>query len=383
MKPRTWAFWGIFGITLYLSLVTAATPSAEGTAIGRINFLMGAVTITRDGVALPPASVIIGCAIENGDQIKTSKDGSVELAIDKSTGSSAVIKIQANTSMIVETSTDNAVQSNSLFLLAGSLNLKVDKLSTNSRFQVQAGSAVMGVRGTEFEVGTAEDGELLLFTSEGSVVLETEDGEESLADAGKAIAYKRGAGMNVQNPGAADRPAFMRSWQEKKQQAFKARPEEGLRPLIVEYLAAHGQFMQAMAKFAKRQQMIREWAKDRKLPPKPDKLPVRPDMPKKPELDQIQQELAALRLMGIRVQELDQRLQRAEELLGTERFDAITLKDGKNLGVVINKVRQERADVDRKIAEVHFAAKIFAEKNGGVMPRQEIRPPKKPALPRP
>jgi len=153
--------------TVMAFFALALVASAFSQAIGKIEYLEGAVTVTRDGAALKKAD--IGTAIENLDQIATSADGMVTIAFDKQSGLTGTLQVVPASTAIIRLDQLSGTKANEVQLMAGSVGLKVKRLAGGkSAIQVRTATAVLGVRGTEFVVASF-NGSALVACEEGEV----------------------------------------------------------------------------------------------------------------------------------------------------------------------------------------------------------------------
>lgn len=120
-----------------------------------VTFLSGEAEVLNDGQW---DSLFIGDLIETGKTVKVYESSFCELQF----GDKAVVKIQENTELVLDTVFFEAGQTDiTLDILAGTVLCKVDKLVGNENFNVKTNSSVCGVRGTEFMVKDDEKGTVL------------------------------------------------------------------------------------------------------------------------------------------------------------------------------------------------------------------------------
>lgn len=149
--------------------VLGALCAAPATAqvVGKIDYLEGSVTVTRNGASL--ARPDIGTVIENLDLIKTSPDSLVSIVFDKASGLTGSVQIVAGSTALIRQDQLSGTTANEVQLMAGSVNLKVKRLAgVKSAVQVKTPTSVLGVRGTEFVVASF-NGTALIACEEGEV----------------------------------------------------------------------------------------------------------------------------------------------------------------------------------------------------------------------
>ena len=157
-------------IILFIGSIFSLT--AQETVTGEIIYIEGEVNLSRNGVMLPYYEVDMGTAIEEEDMVRTGSDGyvEVELAYPRQ---GTLLKIQANTAFYFENRTGGDKSTTNIKLLSGSIGLKVSKLANNQSMNVETQSAVMGIRGTDFDVNKSPTGEILVTCEEGKVSCST------------------------------------------------------------------------------------------------------------------------------------------------------------------------------------------------------------------
>lgn len=133
------------------ALVRAEDSDEAGDWDARITAVSGRATLfTGDEKEGMPAEE--GMPVESGDHVQTGKDGTVEIAF----AADNVVEVGPDSMISVE-SIDKSDSWLSLDL--GRMVAKLRKLLRRERFGVRTPTAVAGVRGTEFGVVVAKDGE--------------------------------------------------------------------------------------------------------------------------------------------------------------------------------------------------------------------------------
>lgn len=146
--------------------------------IGTIEYLEGRVEIIRDG--RPLRRLDMGVAIENLDQISTAADSLVTISFLPETRVTGTITVDEKSSTIIRLDRLSGKKSNELYLMGGSVAVKVKRLGgADSSFRVRTPSSILGVRGTEF-VAVAFFGNSLVACREGEVHCQSSAGAGSL-----------------------------------------------------------------------------------------------------------------------------------------------------------------------------------------------------------
>lgn len=154
---------------------------------GRIVYVEGQVDILREGAFLNPASITIGAEVSASDTVQTGPDGYAEIEMPSAGGGQINIKVNAASAYYMETGRTSQGSGTTVRVLRGSLGARVQRLAGNEQVHVRTGTAVLGVRGTEFDVLTMPDDSVLFAVTSGSVVVTDALGAEFAADSGKAV----------------------------------------------------------------------------------------------------------------------------------------------------------------------------------------------------
>jgi hypothetical protein len=138
-------------VMLALAGFATLAPSAE---IGRIKTVKGAVSVMRDGRAMPATP---GFQLQTGDELRTGADGAVGMTMSDN----SIVSAGPNSSLSLDrfafdTTThqgrfDSSLKSGTLAVISG----KIAKQSPEA-MTVRTPSAILGVRGTEFVVSAGD-----------------------------------------------------------------------------------------------------------------------------------------------------------------------------------------------------------------------------------
>jgi hypothetical protein len=131
-----------------------------------------------------------GQVLETGDEIKVGDGCEATLAMESETN----VHLDANTDLKVEQIVPNETGGffSRLMVITGKVlsDVKKSLMESHSKFEVESGGVVCGVRGTAFEVSN-ENGQVETATHEGEVET-TANGETHLVKAGNASSFKLG-----------------------------------------------------------------------------------------------------------------------------------------------------------------------------------------------
>ncbi len=243
---------------------TQQTPSQQDTVprrkIGEIVFFDGTVTIARKGATVK--NVQIGDTVYTFDVVTTGPKSKLEIDLAAGTPGGGIVKLTENTSFYFDTKVlDNGARKTVIQLLAGAVQVKVDKLA-NGSFTIATDAATLGVRGTLFIVDTIPDGTMMVTCAEGFVSVKTEDGDDVRAPAGSAVIVQDG------NPVKKDMPpesliGFRNDWRKAMYDAFasKALNYTTMYAGIVD--SQTSKLLSALQKLRSHQAILDMWANDK------------------------------------------------------------------------------------------------------------------------
>lgn len=159
-----------FVLLLFLALLPGRADAAGSVTLISAS---GAVSVRSPGSKrYSPASA--GSKIADRSRLKTGGDGKATLRFDD--GSTA--EVRPKSEIMVLAKRRGGDQPNGATLFFGRIWSKVAKaVGGETAFEVRSANAVAGVRGTQFEVGVADDGSARVIVREGAVAVEGDGGK--------------------------------------------------------------------------------------------------------------------------------------------------------------------------------------------------------------
>jgi len=124
-----------------------------------VSFFLGASTLTRNGKTI---SLKVGDIVSNGDIIKTSKNGLVELLYEDSS------KITIKGNSVVQIGSKNVKDSGDVAVVSGEVSGKFVKLKKGEH-KLGSPTTICAVRGTEFKMGVSKGGDSRIELTEGKL----------------------------------------------------------------------------------------------------------------------------------------------------------------------------------------------------------------------
>ena len=204
----------ILTLALITFFMTGGQAAGEEIPIGKVDTIKGPVTVTRsDGREITASE---GIAIFAGDRIVTGKGGMVSFSFEK--GRQFRLGEEAQISVDELSGRDSEDSQPVLRLALGYLWSRIQKFTGKTqRTVIHTPTAVIGVRGTEFDSVVSLDGTSVVAVDEGSVEVEVEEGK-TILDQGKMTRVEVGVKLSV--PVQAT-PKGKRDWQAWRRERVK------------------------------------------------------------------------------------------------------------------------------------------------------------------
>jgi len=165
----------LFSIIICLALTQVC--SAKENLLGHITYCSGDIQAKRAKQTIW-ANAELNMPVCFGDTIRTGEDGEGTITyVDRS-----LLKIHSNTRVTLNTIISPVERKNSVLLFFGRILNKVSrKVLRRKAFEVQTPTAVCGVRGTEFETASYEDGITIVRVDSGKVDVDNEIDRSTLS----------------------------------------------------------------------------------------------------------------------------------------------------------------------------------------------------------
>lgn len=203
------------GIAIAVFLCLAVWMGAQ--EIGRIEYVEGDVQLLRDDQVWDTYDLQIGTPIFELDLIQTGYDGYAEVTLTAE--QNTTIRVRENSAYYVEMSENNGGTETRVRLLNGTIENTVRQIGRQGRYSVETQTAVLGVRGTTFDVITSPDEATLLGVKEGRVVAAA-GGREVIAGVNTAVEAL--PNQPPQSRQVDDLDGYYGQWVETRLQAFRS-----------------------------------------------------------------------------------------------------------------------------------------------------------------
>jgi hypothetical protein len=341
-----------------------AAPCAIAGAqdrLGQLVYLENELSVVRDNRAVDPAQVEIGLEIQNLDLLKTGRSGYAEVALDDPL--SATIKVSPGTTFYLEQAAVSKGRRTSVGAITGSITVKVQKLASNQEVQVSSEAALMGVRGTTFEVSLSPAGDLLVTCEEGEVLCQEEGGAPVSAVPGTVVAQPAGEAFQQVPVAVSELARFRQEWYAERIEAFKANPLRAIRFYALRYAALRERFNRAWAGLARERQVLEKWYdEDRR-----GRLGGNMEILR--EKRRLIRHLLELRRVLFLFERVYFRLGELEEYY-RQGYGEGSLEGGLTSRAFFQAFERDRAVLARRMAEVRYVTKLYARRNQGVFPTE-------------
>lgn len=212
MKSGRYA--ALLTLAMITFFMTGGQAAGEEIPIGKIDKIKGPVNVTRsDGREIKASE---GLSIFPGDQVVTGKGGMVWFSFQQ--GNQFKLSEESQVSIDELSGRDSEDSQPVLRLALGYLWSRIQKFTGGTRRTVlHTPTAVIGVRGTEFDSVVSLDGTSVVAVDEGSVEVEAEE-EKAILDQGKMTQME--VGVKPSAPVQAT-PKEKRDWQAWRRERVK------------------------------------------------------------------------------------------------------------------------------------------------------------------
>lgn len=341
-----------------LAMAAACAWGLESGAIGQVEYIEGTASFSRDGN--DPAALDFGSPIRSGDLVKTAANGRLVITLDKASGFSGSLTVNANTTAYIDLNLVKGEPHTLIDLVSGSIGARVKKIVGSPSMQVQTASAIAGVRGTEFEVATSVNDAVLVTCSDGEVSCEDDSGTVTPVAAGKVL-EKRGAGRpRFLDVSAADLPGYRQRWAQGELDIFRADPLK----CIIAYEKRYSEFSSRLQSILARLQaspVLKAWMDE-------DRRGARPSL-RDPALARQKKEIFAT-LRDLRgdlflFERVFSRMDEIREAVQGTDIEARELRRGFTVGDFFRRFEKEKALFEKRIGLFHYAQRLFAQRDDG------------------
>jgi len=344
----------ILVVALYVAIQAFAAPSVP---FGSVDYVEGNAMIVRSGKSLGEAN--IGDDILPDDMIKTSGDGLVIIALDKSTGMRGTLTIKQKSVAYIRLAPGASGPRSTIDLIAGQIGSKLAKISGSPSLQVQTDSVVMGVRGTAFSIASSVNGAILVVCTEGAVAC-TDGGEPLTVDAGKAVEKKASERLRLVPIAVSSPEQFEKNWIADEIEAFRSNAVRALGDFEKRYNEQLVRFNEAFAPLQK-SETLSKWIREDSaglVPPPNDPTVLK-------EKKALTADIFATRKVLFIFERIYYRIMQLDQLVMGTALERQNIRPGYSAGDFIRKVRNDAAGLEKRMFLFRYAEKLYELRNAG------------------
>lgn len=210
----------IAALVICVVSVCGFVQGAHGLPVGFLVHFEGSVEVVSDGERVTADSLFIGAIIQDYDVIITGPEGTAE--VELSVGpQGTILRVAPDSSCYVSSAVEPSGSRTEVRMLAGRAGFSVTPGRESQRFSVRTNTAVLGVRGTEFDVLNSPDEATLVGIREGSVAVEG-GGTEVTAGQGSIVETVTGRAPQRASVPGGEYERYYQRWQEIRMEIFRS-----------------------------------------------------------------------------------------------------------------------------------------------------------------
>ena len=354
-------------LVIIVALAASALMAAAlaSPVVGSVDYAEGNVSISRSGKVI--AAPNIGDPVISGDLIKTQSDGLIVIAMDKSSGMAGKLTVKQRSSIYINLESLKGEPRTNIQVLTGAIGSKVNKLAGNNpTVNVTTSSAVMAVRGTEYEVVvsiSADDSggdskQAVLVTCTESKVAVNDGQDEVEVPAGKVLEKRPGERFRFIPVASSSVKGFSEKWIADEIVAFRADAPRALAAYAKRYAELSASFAAAYDPFQK-SPTPRKWAEQDRTGEKINPLDpasMRESKEVAGYLFKIKKVLFIFERVYYRADEL------ADAIAGTPD-EKREIRPGQTAGDFIRSVRADSERLAAQVARYRYIENLYAQRN--------------------
>ena len=349
---------GCISLMLALLAVLPATAQAE---IGAIAYMEEGVEVDRNRETIPAWDVFIGMGVENYDLMRTDDSGYAEVELNSPRSAPSIVRISPNTSFYFEMNKIGRDDTTTIGLITGSLSVKVAKLSKGQKVEVATESALMGVRGTDFDITLSPGGDILVTAEEGRVSCIDDSGQELFAEAGRIVEKRPGELFREVPVAVSDLETFRRDWYADRLEVFKANALRAIKFYALRYMRLKARFDSTYGDLLNNRQILHKWYEEDR------RGQIGGQMESMREKKELIGKLLALRKILYMFERVYFRLIELEGYY-REGYGRGQIEPGLSSAAFFNRFNREKRELGEKMAELRYITKLYAKRNSGNFP---------------
>ncbi len=336
-------------ILIFVIIFLLTTNLFAKSVSGTISYIEGYVDVYRDGKLLDWELLDIGFDIEEFDLIETGDDGIVEIDLNLPSGTSTSLSVNSNTTFYFDMEKKGGKNQTSLQMLGGSIAFKVQKLAGNDTLKVKTESAVMGVRGTEFEVITSTEGGILVLCNEGAVSCKDNQGREVYSKPGRVVDKVPDKRIESQPVSVDDLGLFRTYWVSTRDKVFKDGAAVFIKGYANQFLLFEPKFSDAFSELLKVKPTLENYGKDSETGNMGSLIKAKTEV--SPGIVKMRSILPVFEMVFYRLKEL--------EKYHSEGIGVGSISDNLSSTDFFNEYGAVKDNISRQMAEVRYLFKLY------------------------
>lgn len=353
MKTKT-----LIGILLIAFALAAPVTAQE---IGEVAYLEGEPEVVRNGETLT-WEVDFGFPIENFDQVSSGDYGLVEVVFDPQTGIDGTVTVQPNSSFYFEvTELAGGGTSGVVEMLSGTVNMRVNRLAGSSQVNVRTQSAVMGVRGTDFDVTVAGAGDLLVTAKEGRVECRDDSGSSLFAEPGQVVEQTADGRFRTIPVAVSDLEEFRQEWFTDRIEVFRGQALRAIRNYANRYEELIVQFAEAYNNLLSEREILRKWISE------DEEGVIGGTQEVMREKRAVVRHMGDIRRVLFIFERIYYRLLELQEY-HEEGYGRGQIGGGMSTTAFFSQFESDRPALEERMATVRYIFKLYTKRNDGQMP---------------
>ncbi len=352
----------LIGVLLAVSAIAASALASP--KVGAIDYAEGAISIGRGGKTISAPN--IGDPVLSGDLIRTQGDGMLVIAMDKNTGMGGKITVKPRSSLYINLDAVKGEPRTQIQILTGAIGSKVSKVTGSPTVTVTSSSAVMAVRGTEFEVvvsinandaGADSQQPTLITCTESKVAVNDGSGEVEVP-AGKVLEKRPGEKPRFVPVAVSSVKGYSQKWIADEISAFRADAPRALADYAKRYTDLSAKFAAAYDAFQK-SPTPKKWADEDRTGAKINLL----DPAVLREKKEIAGYLLNIKKVLFIFERVYYRVDEISDAIAGTAYEKREVKPGQTAGDFISAVKAERDKLAAEVARYHYIEGLFQQRS--------------------
>lgn len=337
----------IFFIYIFIFLFAGSMFAKSVTGI--ITYIEGYVDLYRDGELLDWELVDIGFGLEEFDLIETGNDGVVEIDLKLPSGNRTSLSVRSDTAFYFEMEEKNGRNKTSFQMLGGSISFKVQKLTNNDTLDVHTESAVMGVRGTEFEVVTSPEGGILVLCDEGAVSCKDNQGRERFSKPGSVVDKVPDKQISSYSVNTEDLGLYRNYWVSTRDEVFRSGANVFIKGYVNQFLLFEPKFSTAFVELLEAKTTLERYGKESSTANYGSLFKAKVEV--SPAIIKMRSIMPVFEMVFYRLKEL--------ETYHNEGLGVGIIKGNLSSNDFFSKFSTEKNNISRQLAEVRYLFKLY------------------------